>query len=106
MTTTNQNALQELMDVEDAIRPVIVTISHEDNPNPEGPMLVGFRIRSWGSYYQAIPKVCWMETSGRHISCDVVDVDDMDAAHMTALMAITDQIADNIPGVEHYRIWN
>ena len=96
MNESNESPLTELLDVEDAIRPVIVTISHDDKPEPEGPMLVGFRIRSWGCHFQIVPKVCWMETSGRPIQCSIVPGDDMNAARLTAVMAIADQLADNV----------
>lgn len=102
MNELSNGPLQELLDVEDAIQPIIVTISHEDNPDPEGPVLVGFRIRSWGSYFQIVPKVCWMENSGRSLQCGVIPGDDMDAAHYTAVMAVADLIAAAVEKHGHY----
>lgn len=101
----SQNPMQQFLDTDDDFRPVIVTISHEDKPDPEGSVLVGFRVLRWGSFFQILPQACWMETSGRAIDCQMIREDEMDGAHLTVLMAIADQLTDEIDPASIY-VWN
>ena len=108
MSEAKESPSRELLDYEDAIRPVIVTISYVDEqPNDEGKVHIGFRIRQWGNYFHIEPSVCWMERTGRRFDCDEIEPQDLVRAHGTARTAIADILGECVQKRDQrFIVWN
>jgi len=85
--------MEQLLGYEDAMQPVVVTISSGDDDKK--PLHVGVRIRQWGSYFHLEPKVCWVEGTDEMVACDEMDYD-FHAVRLTAAVAVADMLVDNM----------
>lgn len=107
MTAANESPTRELLDYDDSIQPVIVTISYEDEqPDDEGRVHIGFRIRQWGSYFHIEPKLCWMERSGRRFEVTEMEPQNMVRARTTACCAVADMLSDARQRDKRFIVWN
>lgn len=108
MSVASESPQRELLDFDDPIQPVIVTISYEDEqPDDEGRVHIGFRIRQWGSYFHIEPSLCWMERTGRRFEIEEMEPGDIVRARSTACCAVADMLSDYARKQDkRFIVWN
>ena len=89
----NFNPMEQLLGFDDAMQPIIVTITSSETDTR--PLHVGVRIRQWGTYFHLEPKVCWMEGTEDVVACDEMDYD-FHAVRLTAAVAVADMLTNNV----------